>query len=68
MIKYFIRLAQGTSNSTVNDAIACAIAQNTRWVQTVMRLLKVNGFYDAFLYPHNINKDFLKKQLMKDVN
>ena len=63
MIKYFVRLAQGTRNIIVNDAFACAIAQNTRWIQTVMRLLKVNGFY--FLYPHDINKDSLKKQFMK---
>ena len=61
---YFLRLAKDTSN-IVNDAFVCAIAQNTRWVQTVMRLLKVNGFYDAFLYPHNINRDSLKQQFMK---
>ena len=48
IIKYFIRLVKSTNNIKVNDAFACAIAQNTRWVQTVMRLLKVNGFYDAF--------------------
>ena len=65
MIKYFIRVAQGTRNIIVNDAFACAIAQNTRWIQTAMRLLKVNGFYDAFLYPHDINKDSFKKTFMK---
>ena len=64
MIKYFITLARGTSNM-VNYAFVCAIAQNTRWVQTVMGLLKVNGFYNVCLYSHNINKDSLKKQFMK---
>ena len=55
---------KGASNKTVNDAFIYASTENTRWVQAVLRLLEVNGFYDAYLYPYNINKDTLKNQFI----
>ena len=65
MVKYFLRLSQRTKNKIIDDAFDCAISANTRWVQTVSRLLKTNGFTNILLCPINIDKEAFQKQFIQ---
>ena len=65
MVKYFIRLKQGTNNKILNDASICAAQINTRWMQTLSRLLKTNGFADVLSNPQNLSGDQLSKQFLQ---
>ena len=40
MTKYVLRLAHGTANDIINDALICAKEINSQWIQTVTNLLK----------------------------
>ena len=44
MVKYFVRLAQGTSNDLLNDAFKCTMGNNSQWVQTITKILKSVGY------------------------
>ena len=44
MVKYLTRLKEGTNNKILDDAPICAVQINNRWMQTLPRLLKTNGF------------------------
>ena len=65
MVKYFLRLSQRTKNKIIDDAFDCAIPVNTRWVQTVSRLLKTNSFTNILLCPINIDKEAFQKQFIQ---
>ena len=65
MVKYFLRLSQKTKNEILHDAFDCAILINSRWIQTIIRLLKSNGFADALSNPSNVNRETFAKQFLQ---
>ena len=52
-------------NEIVDDAFDCAILINSRWIQTITRLLKSNGFADSLNNPSNVNKETFAKQFLQ---
>ena len=57
MIKYFLRIAQGTGNKLLDEAYACSQETDSTWIQNVERFLKSNGFANVFTNPCTVNKD-----------
>ena len=55
VVKYFLRLSRGTGNKLVNDAFKCAKDTDSQWVQTITRLLKINGFSNVLHSPLVVN-------------
>ena len=44
MIKYLMRLFNGTNSSILDEAFQSAKLNKTRWYQSIHTLLRVNGF------------------------
>ena len=44
MIKYLMRLLNGTNNPILNEAFQSAKSNETRWYQSIHTLLRANGF------------------------
>ena len=65
MVKYFLRLSQGTGNKLVNDAFKCAKETDSQWVQTITRLLKINGFSNVLHSPLVVNRNIFPKVFLK---
>ena len=65
MVKYFLRLCQGTNNEIIDDAAICAISINSRWVQTITRLLKTNGYAYVLHNPKNVDKNKLSEKFLQ---
>ena len=62
MIKYYMRLAQGTTNGILDDAFNCVMNINSKWYQTVTEHLKSSGFAYLLLNPEGESKfAFLRK-------
>ena len=55
-IKYWLRLANGTSNLFLNKAYTEALEQNYDWVQGIQFLLCSNGFGDVWRMPCSVNR------------
>ena len=49
MVKYFLRIAQGTGNKVLDEAYASSQEIDSTWIQNVERFLKSNGFANVFL-------------------
>ena len=66
MVKYFLRLCQGTNNNEIiDDAAKCAISINSRWVQTITRLLKTNGYAYVLHNPKNVDRNKLSEKFLQ---
>ena len=67
MVKYFLRLCQGTNNEIINDAAICAISTNSRWVQTPIRLLKTktNGYAYILYNPKTVDRNKLYEKFLQ---
>ena len=61
MVKYFLRLCQGTNNEIIDDGVICAISINSCWVQTITRLLKTNGYAYVLHNPKNVDRNKLSE-------
>ena len=57
MVKYFLRLSQGTGKKLVNDAFKCSMETDSQWVQTITKLLKINGFSNVLRSPLVVNRN-----------
>ena len=57
MVKYFLRIAQGTGNKLLDEAYASSQETDSTWIQNVERFLKSNGFANVFTNPCMVNKD-----------
>ena len=57
MVKYFLRIAQGTGNKLLDKVYASGQETNSSWIQNVERFLKNNGFANVFTNPCMVNKD-----------
>ena len=57
MIKYFLGIAQGTSNKLLDEAYASSQETDSSWIQNVERFIKSNGFANVFTKPCTVNKD-----------
>ena len=67
MVKYFIRLAQGTSNDLLNDAFSCTMGNNLQWVQTITKILKSAGYGYVLNDPFVVNKDKFHRKLLQQL-
>ena len=56
---------QGTNNKILDNAAMHAAQINTRWMQTLSRLLKTNGFTYVLFNTQNLNRDQLSKQFLQ---
>ena len=65
MVKYFVRLAQGTSNDLLNDAFKCTMGNNSQWVQTITKILKSVGYAYVLNDPFVVNKDKFHRKLLQ---
>ena len=65
MVKYFLRLCQGTNNEIIDDAAICTISINSRWVQTITRLLKTNGYAYVLHNPKNVDRNKLSEKFLQ---
>ena len=65
MVKYFLRLYQGTNNEIIDDTAICAISINSRWVQTITRLLKANGYAYVLHSPKNVDRNKLSDKFLQ---
>ena len=72
IIKYWMRLNNGTENMILNAAFQLAYNENHRWVQAVYHVLNHNGFKEVWLNPpppesnfHVIIKQRLRDQYMQ---
>ena len=72
IIKYWMRLNNGTGNMILNAAFQLAYNENHRWIQAVCHVLNHNGFKDVWLNPpppesnfHVIIKQRLRDQYMQ---
>ena len=65
MVKYFLRLCLGTDNAIVGDAAIFAISINSRWVQTIIRLLKTDSYAYVLHNPKNVDRNKLSKQFVQ---
>ena len=57
MVKYFLRIAQGTGNKLLDEAYASSQETDSSCIQNVERFLKSNGFPNVFTNPCKVNKD-----------
>ena len=57
MVKYFLRIAQGTGNKLLDEAYASSQETGSTWIQNVERFLKSNSFANVFINPCTVNKD-----------
>ena len=65
MVKYFVRLAQGTSDDLLNDAFKCTMGNNSQWVQTITTILKSVGYAYVLNDPFVVNKDKFHRKLLQ---
>ena len=63
MVKYFIRLAQGTSDDLLNDAFKST--NNSQWVQTITKILKSIRYAYVLNDPFVINKDKFHRKILR---
>jgi len=68
VIKYWIRLSNGTKNDLLNSAYKMSLLENHTWVQSVYFSLCKNGFRWAWINPPETNKNFhvLYKESLRD--
>ena len=52
IVKYWLRLEQGSENEIVNNASRVAKAENHEWVESIKYFLFRNGFVYAWDNPH----------------
>ena len=64
LIEILIRLKQGTNNNILDNASIHAAQINTRWMQTLPRILKTNWFAYVLFNTQNLNGDQLSKQFL----
>ena len=57
MVKYFLRIAQGTGNKLLDEAYASSQETDSSWIQNVERFLRSNCFANVFTNPCTVNKD-----------
>ena len=60
-IKYFLRLAGGTSCDISNDTFKFATEANSQWIQNVSRLLRHNGFSEVANSPSIVSRNTFHK-------
>ena len=73
VIKYCVRLCNGTENSLLNAAYQMACGGNHPWVQAVYNMMSVDGLKDIWFDPpnpkggsHNVVKQRLRDQLLQN--
>ena len=73
VIKYWVRLSNGTENSLLNAAYKKAISGHHWWVQAVFNMMSVNGLKDNWFNPpnptggfHNVVKQRLRDQFLQN--
>ena len=68
IIKYWMRLNNGTGNMILNAAIQLAYNENHSWVQAVYHVLNDNGFKEVWLNPPppESNSHVIIKQRLRD--
>ena len=69
VIKYWVRLSNGTENRLLNAAYKMASSGNHRWVQAVFNMMSVNGLKDNWFNPPNPTGGFhnVVKQRLRDL-
>ena len=68
VIKYWVRLSNGTENSLLNATYKIDSEGNHRWVQAVYNMMTVNGLKDNCFSPPNPKVDFhnVVRQRLRD--
>ena len=73
VIKYWLRLSNGTENSLLNAAYKMASSGNHRWNQAVFNMMSVNGLKDNWFNPpnptggfHNVVNQRLRYQFLQN--
>ena len=67
-VKYWLRLANGTSNLLLNMAYTEAVEQNFDWIQGIQFLMCSNGFGDVWRMPASVNQLNFHKIFMERLN
>ena len=65
MVKYFIRLAQGTSNDLLNYVFKTTIGNNSQWAQTITKILEKVWYAYALNDPFVKNKDKFHRKILQ---
>ena len=68
VIKYWLRLCNGTKNTILNQAYAENVDRNLEWYQGIQYLLCVNGFNNVWLNPLTVNGDNFHKYFRQRLN
>ena len=68
VVKYWLRLVNGTKNVLLNSAFQMASHENHTWVQAIYFMLNRNGFKQAWLYHPDTSSNFhvIFKQCLVD--
>ena len=68
VIKYWVKLSNGTDYSLLNAAYKMDSEENHRWVQAVYNMMSVNGLKDNCFNPPNPNGGFqnVVRQRLRD--
>ena len=64
MVKYFLRIAQGTGNKLLDEAYASSQETDSSWIQNMKRFLESNGFANVFTNPCTVNKDTFHRMFL----
>ena len=64
MVKYFLRIAQGTGNKLLDETFASSQETNSSWTQNVERVLKSNGFANVLTNTCTVNKDTFHRNFL----
>ena len=68
MIKYWLRLNAGASNSLLNEAYKECYEKEHEWLQNIQYLLYENGFGNVWNSPNSVNADLFHKYFRQRLN
>ncbi len=54
VIKYWLRMAQGTQNHILNKAYECSMQSNLNYIQSIKSILYSNGYGYVWEYPQSV--------------